>query len=99
MKTIIAIGEQFIGSTSFAWGVEQQNVRVINLDKLTYAGNLESLADIVQNDFSLFIKGSINDHNLVSDILLGINQMLWLLLRLNHVDRSIDGPGAYSNEW
>ena len=65
------------------------DVRIINLDKLTYAGNLENLADIDNSNYR-FIRGDIADKELVQDILL--HERPWAVVNFaaeSHVDRSI----------
>ncbi|AOL21780.1 dTDP-glucose 4,6-dehydratase [Xanthomonas citri pv. malvacearum] len=73
-----------------------RGVRVINLDALTYAGNLKTLASLEDNPNHVFVKGNIGDGALV-DRLLAEHQPDAVLnfAAESHVDRSIDGPGAF----
>jgi dTDP-glucose 4,6-dehydratase len=70
--------------------------RVVNLDKLTYAGNLESLSEIADSPDYRFVQGDIADHDLVGTLLEEerIDAIMHLAAE-SHVDRSIDGPGAF----
>ncbi len=75
---------------------EHPDVTVINLDALTYAGNLENLADLIDNPRHLFVKGSINDAALVR-LLLAEHQVEGIInfAAESHVDRSITGPAIF----
>ncbi|HQR25376.1 MAG TPA: dTDP-glucose 4,6-dehydratase, partial [Steroidobacteraceae bacterium] len=70
--------------------------RVVNLDLLTYAGNLRTLAAIEGNSLHVFVRGDIADRPLV-DRLLGEHRPVAILnfAAETHVDRSIDGPAAF----
>lgn len=97
MKSILVTGGAgFIGGNFVRMMVKEKNVKVINLDNLTYAGNLESLQDISNNERHIFIKGSINNRELVSQLL--DTYKLDAIVNFaaeSHVDRSIDGPGDF----
>lgn len=97
MKTfLITGGAGFIGSNFIRYIIDQKNIMAINLDKLTYAGNLESLLDIERNQNYLFVKGDINDRELVSSILKKYKpQVIVNFAAESHVDRSIDGPASF----
>ena len=67
MKILITGGAGFIGSNFIRYmHGKYPDYQVVNLDKLTYAGNLESLEDISQHSFYRFIKGDIADAFLVN---------------------------------
>ena len=67
--------------------------RVINLDKLTYAGNLENLKEIEGNDNHIFVKGDIGDRTLVAKLLQEYQpKAIVNFAAESHVDRSILGP-------
>lgn len=69
---------------------------VVNLDKLTYAGNLENLADLVSHPSYTFVHGDICNRALVSDLFRSHNiQTVVHFAAESHVDRSIVGPGAF----
>lgn len=88
-------GAGFIGG-NFVLEAVARGVRVINLDALTYAGNLKTLASLEDNPNHVFVKGNIGDGALV-DRLLAEHQPDAVLnfAAESHVDRSIDGPGAF----
>jgi dTDP-glucose 4,6-dehydratase len=71
---------------------------VINFDKLTYAGNLESLETVADHPRYHFEKGDICDHRLVKNLFIEFQP--WAIMHLaaeSHVDRSIDGPSEFIN--
>ncbi|MFA1263432.1 dTDP-glucose 4,6-dehydratase [Xanthomonas axonopodis pv. fascicularis] len=92
---LVTGGAGFIGS-NFVLEAVARGVRVINLDALTYAGNLKTLASLEDNPNHVFVKGNIGDGALV-DRLLAEHQPDAVLnfAAESHVDRSIDGPGAF----
>ncbi|TWH45275.1 dTDP-glucose 4,6-dehydratase [Sporomusa sp. KB1] len=97
MQTILVTGGAgFIGSNFIHIALQNPNIRLINLDKLTYAGNLDSLKD-VEHDFRYtFIQGDICDSNLVNDIFTQYQpDSIVHFAAESHVDRSIDGPGEF----
>jgi len=70
--------------------------RVVNLDKLTYAGNLDSLAPIAKSPHYQFVQGDICDAELIRHLLREHQpQAIVNFAAESHVDRSIDGPGAF----
>jgi dTDP-glucose 4,6-dehydratase len=73
-----------------------QDCRVVNLDALTYAGNLKNLTAVEQNPYYRFIKGDIGDAGLVASILAEekINAVVHFAAE-SHVDRSITGPEIF----
>lgn len=99
MKSILVTGGAgFIGGNFVRMLVKDKQLKVINLDKLTYAGNLESLSDVMDNDLHFFVEGSINDRCLVSELLNKYKpDAVVNFAAESHVDRSIDGPGEFIN--
>lgn len=96
MNTILVTGGAgFIGSAVVRQLVGD-GVRVINLDKLTYAGNPESLRSIAGVPNHRLVVGDILDRELVLDLLREeLVDGIMHLAAESHVDRSIDGPGAF----
>lgn len=96
-KTILVTGGAgFIGGNFVHRILRKGDITVINLDALTYAGNLETLAKVDANPQHNFVLGSIGDQSLV-DYLLNRYQpdAIVNFAAESHVDRSIDGPGAF----
>jgi dTDP-glucose 4,6-dehydratase len=76
--------------------IAAQAERVVNLDKLTYAGNLASLAAVAKDRRHVFVQGDIADAGLVADMLTQYCPAAVVNLAAEtHVDRSIDGPSAF----
>lgn len=97
MKTFfITGGAGFIGSALIRYLINETKHKVINFDKLTYAGNLESLKSVDSSERYFFVQGDICDRNLLED-LLGLYQPDYImhLAAESHVDRSIDGPNEF----
>lgn len=92
---LVTGGAGFIGSNLVRWLLARYpKVRIINLDKLTYAGNLENLRDVEANPRYEFIRGDIRDRDLVRTIL----PRVWGVVHLaaeTHVDRSILDAGEF----
>ncbi len=97
-KTILITGGAgFIGSHVVRRFVKNYpDYKIINLDALTYAGNLENLTDVEKADNYSFIKGDITDEQVV-DSIFSINQIDGVihLAAESHVDRSISDPMAF----
>lgn len=94
---LVTGGAGFIGS-HFVRQIlqEEKGIQVINLDELTYAGNLESLSDVEKDQNYRFIQGSIGDRSLIAKLLLEYNPVTIVNFAAeSHVDRSIDGPEAF----
>lgn len=95
MKLLVTGGAGFIGSNFIHYWLEKYpDDEIVNLDLLTYAGNLESLKDVKTNSHYRFIKGDICDAKLV-DELVGESDVVAHFAAESHVDRSILGPEAF----
>ncbi len=96
-KTIFVTGGAgFIGSALIRYLINETDNVVVNFDKLTYAGNLESLKSVESNERYHFIQGDICDKEKVSDVLAKYQpDYIMHLAAESHVDRSIDGPGEF----
>ena len=96
MSTILVTGGAgFIGANFVRHVLEHTTHRVINLDALTYAANPESLSDLDPSRHQL-VEGDINDERLVCELLATHQpQFVVHFAAESHVDRSIDGPGAF----
>ncbi|MRJ45173.1 dTDP-glucose 4,6-dehydratase [Idiomarina loihiensis] len=96
MKILITGGAGFIGSAVIRHLINDTNYSVINVDKLTYAGNLESLSSISDNRRYKFEQVDICDANEIKRVF--EQQQPDVVMHLaaeSHVDRSIDGPGEF----
>ncbi|HAK91594.1 dTDP-glucose 4,6-dehydratase [Massilia timonae] len=96
MTILMTGGAGFIGSNFVIDWLAQHDEPVVNLDKLTYAGNLQNLASLEGNPRHRFVHGDIGDGALVAR-LLAEHQVRAVLnfAAESHVDRSIEGPGAF----
>lgn len=94
-RILVTGGAGFIGSAVVRLLVGNGN-HVVNVDKLTYSGNLESLKSVVQADNYRFYQEDICGQDRMLDILRGekIDQIIHLAAE-THVDRSIDGPAVF----
>lgn len=97
MQTLLITGGAgFIGSALVRLLVGERQVRIINLDKLTYAGNLDSLEAVSGQPRHVFVHGDICDRKLVDSLLSEFQpQAIVNLAAESHVDRSIDAPAAF----
>lgn len=96
MKVLVTGGAGFIGSAVVRRLVEETDHSVVNLDKLTYAGNLASVAPVAGDARYAFERADICDAAAVRRILAAHRPDAILHLAAeSHVDRSIDGPGAF----
>jgi len=93
---IVTGGAGFIGSAAVRYLLSSTDTRVINLDNLTYAGNLESLASVADHPNYVFEQVDICDKGEVSRVFEQYRPDAVLHLAAeSHVDRSIDGPSAF----
>ena len=94
---LVTGGAGFIGSNFVHLALSANpTVRVVNLDKLTYAGNLANLADLQGDPRHVFVRGDIADQALVRDLLNHHQpQALIHFAAESHVDRSIHGPADF----
>lgn len=97
MKNILVTGGAgFIGSNFVKYMLENYEHNIINLDALTYAGNLENLTDIQEDKRYTFIKGDIRDRELVDKIFEEHNiDTVINFAAESHVDRSIEDPEIF----
>jgi dTDP-glucose 4,6-dehydratase len=96
LSILVTGGAGFIGSAVCRHLVRSGTHRVINLDKLTYAGNLASLADVEGAESYRFVRGDIADTRFVGSLL--DEERVDIVMHLaaeTHVDRSIDGPADF----
>jgi len=96
MKILLTGGSGFIGSNLVRLLVEEKGESVINVDKLTYAGNAESLADLDGNPNYCFEQVDLCDAAALSAVFTKHQpDCVMHLAAESHVDRSIDGPGEF----
>jgi len=93
---VVTGGAGFIGSNFVNAWVKLGLGKVINLDKLTYAGNLENLAEISDNENHVFVQADIGDKETVAALLKQYQPKAVLNFAAeSHVDRSIHSPGEF----
>ncbi len=98
MKILVTGGAGFIGSNfiRFLFGPENEGThQVINLDKLTYAGNLENLSDLPPSEDYQFVPGDIGDEKLVDSLVESGVEAIINFAAESHVDRSIYEPDLF----
>ena len=99
MKTILVTGGAgFIGSNFVHYMLEHTTHTIINVDLLTYAGNLDNLSDIAESSRYHFVKGDICDRALIEQLFTqyGIDTVVNFAAE-SHVDRSIEQPELFLN--
>lgn len=95
MKLLITGGAGFIGSNFIHYLLKKYpDCKIINLDILSYAGNLENLKDIESNPNYQFVKGDICDAKLVDELIKGVDAIIHFAAE-THVDRSIMDAGVF----
>ena len=95
MRILVTGGAGFIGSNFIHyWLKNHPQDKIINLDKLTYAGNLENLKDAEDNPRYTFVKGDICDSQFVNKIVQDVDKIVHFAAE-SHVDRSIMDPTIF----
>jgi dTDP-glucose 4,6-dehydratase len=96
MKILVTGGAGFIGSNFLKHILAQYpHYKIVNLDKLTYAGNLDNLSDVEDNPSYRFIKGDICDQSLVERVVEDKIDVIINFAAETHVDRSIYDPKIF----
>ncbi|MEZ8059816.1 dTDP-glucose 4,6-dehydratase [Vibrio splendidus] len=96
MKLLVTGGAGFIGSAVIRHIIENTSDSVVNVDKLTYAGNLESLSSVADDDRYVFEQVDICNRAELERVFADHKpDALMHLAAESHVDRSIDGPAAF----
>ena len=92
---LVTGGAGFIGG-NFVLDAVRRGIKVVNLDALTYAGNLDTLSSLDGNPDHVFVEGDIGDGPLVERLLAEHRPVAIINFAAeSHVDRSIDGPAAF----
>ena len=92
MRLVVTGGAGFIGSNFVRHMLStDDDIEIVNLDKLTYAGNLENLRDVEDDERYTFVKGDICDAGVVAAALRGADAVVNFAAE-THVDRSISSP-------
>ena len=97
MQTVLVTGGAgFIGGCFVRQAVAEQTCRIVNFDKLTYAGNLDSLSSVEDNPRYAFVRGDIAEQAAVDRALAEHDPAAIVHFAAeSHVDRSIDGPAEF----
>ena len=95
-KILVTGGAGFIASALIRHLIKTTDYQILNLDKLTYAGNLESLSEISDDKNYQFVQGDIGDFELLTLLFNDFQpDAVMHLAAESHVDRSIDGPAEF----
>lgn len=95
MKLLVTGGAGFIGSNFILyWLQKHPEDTIVNLDKLTYAGNLENLKSVEKNPNYSFVKGDICDPHIVNETMKDVDVVVHFAAE-SHVDRSIMDPAPF----
>jgi dTDP-glucose 4,6-dehydratase len=96
VNILVTGGAGFIGSNHVRYLLDETEDRVVNLDLLTYAGNLENLAGLEDHPRHRFVRGDIRDGDLVARLLAdeAVDAVVHFAAE-SHVDRSLDAPGVF----
>jgi len=98
MKVLITGGAGFIGSTLVKYLIDNTDYIIINIDKLSYSGNLESIKNIIDSDRHIFEQVDICDIENITRIFKQYSpDSIIHLAAESHVDRSIDHPQTFIN--
>ena len=95
MDILVTGGSGFIGSNFIRYMLEKYpEYRIINLDKLTYAGNPDNLKDVENNPNYSFVRGDICDMDVVNEVMQQVDLVVHFAAE-SHVDRSIDDGSVF----
>lgn len=95
MKLLVTGGAGFIGSNFILyWLKKYPQDKIVNLDKLTYAGNLENLKSVEDNPNYEFVQGDICNHELINQVTNNVDTIVHFAAE-SHVDRSIMDPAPF----
>ncbi len=95
IRLLVTGGAGFIGA-NFVMSAVAQGAKVLNLDKLTYAGNIDSLSSLEGHPDHEFVRGDIGDSDLTVRLFADFGPTAVVNFAAeSHVDRSIDGPAAF----
>lgn len=94
-KILVTGGAGFIGSNFIRYMLGKYDYKIVNLDLLTYAGNISNLNDLKNNKNYTFIKGDICDEQLADKIISDGIDVIINFAAESHVDRSITDPGIF----
>jgi dTDP-glucose 4,6-dehydratase len=94
-KLLVTGGMGFIGSNYIRMKLADEDVSIVNLDKLTYSGNPATLADLADHPRYEFIKGDITDHQTVRQAMAGCDAVVHFAAEAQ-VDKSITGPEVFT---
>jgi len=96
MRIIVTGGAGFIGSAVCRYLIRETDAQVVNVDKLTYAGNLDSLREIADEPRYRFVRADICDRSAINAVLAEVRpHAIMHLAAESHVDRSIAGAAAF----
>jgi len=96
LRLLVTGGAGFIGSALIRHLVAETDHQIVNLDKLTYAGSLASLASVADRPCYRFVKGDICDEALIEQVFTSFDpDCVVHLAAESHVDRSIEGPADF----
>jgi len=94
MKILVTGGAGFIGANFIHWVLKNRDWEIINLDKLTYAGNLENLKGIEDDPRYKFVQGDVCDAKLINGLMKKVDYVVHFAAE-SHVDRSVLEPGIF----